>query len=57
MRDLLRADPKRMELQKELHDERKKELRLYQFSLDFKKLVGRSNAVLFAISEMYKIYK
>ena len=51
MRDLLRADPKHMELQKELHDERKKELRLYQFSLDFKKLVGRSNAVLFAISE------
>ena len=41
MRDVLHVDPKQMELQTDLYDERKKAPRQYCFSLDFKKLGGQ----------------
>ena len=56
MRDLLRTNPKQMELQNELYDEWKKALRQYWFSLDCKKaVVGTSNEVLLLSSKCERL--
>ena len=51
MKDLLRTDLKHMQLQNELYDEWKKELRQYWFSLGFKKAFGQKQWSVIAISE------
>ena len=56
MRDLRRSDPKHTELQSELYDEWKKELRQYWFSLDCKKADGHKPWSVTAISKMCKTY-
>ena len=56
MRDLRRADPKHTELQSELYDQWKKELRQYWFSLDCKKVGGQKPWSVTAISKMCKTY-
>ena len=57
MKDLIRADPKHMELHDELHDESKKELRQHWFILDFQKAGWQKQWSVTAPSEMCKTFQ
>ena len=56
MRDLVHTGQKQMELQSELYDESKKELRLFWLSLDWKKAGGQKPWSVIAVCEMCKTY-
>ena len=54
MRDLRRADPKRIELQNDLYVEQQKALRQYFSSLDFKTVGRQKQLSVFASPDMCK---